>query len=197
MSQVLLGVRNLSVRIAIFVALAAVFVWFLGGSLFPRPDAIVHATVEFGRAGEGLGQVRLVEIVHPASTLPSERVVWIVEVAGEGVGYAIGLSRFEPCAAMPVLVDAGGLVSVADAAAFRTAYFAGRRAGSDAWSVFAIGGYERCPRELHAYPDRLEAERQIARVVAGLEVQEPAAAAAGREAVLGAGGAPASEPPKP
>ena len=184
MSQVLLGVRNLSVRIAIFVALAAVFVWILGGSLFPRPDAILHGTVEVGRAGEGLGRVRLVEIVHPLSTLPSERVVWILEVEGDT---PLGYSRFEPCATMPVLVNAGGLVSIPDESAFRTAYFAGRKAGSDAWSVFAIGGYESCPRELHAYPDRLEAERQIARAVAGLEIQDPATAASARDAVLRAG----------
>jgi len=35
-SQVLLGVRNLSLRIAVFVALAAALAWFLGGELFPR-----------------------------------------------------------------------------------------------------------------------------------------------------------------
>lgn len=192
MSQVLLGFRNLSVRIAVFVALAALLVWFLGGSLFPRAEGIVRGMAEVGRAGEGLATVRLVEIVHPLSSLPSERVTWMLEIAESRL---IG-SRFEPCPDVPLLVDAGCLTSVSDPTGFRTAYFAGRKAGSDpcadCWIVFAIGGYERSPRQLHAYPDRLEAERQIARIAAGLPAQAPAQAAAAREAMLRAGD-PASD----
>ena len=186
-SQVLLGFRNLSVRIAIFVALAALLVWFLGGSLFPRAEGIVRGAVEVGRAGEGLATVRLVEIVHPIASLPSERVTWMLEIAEPRL---VG-SRFEPCSDVPLLVDAGSLTSVSDPTGFRTAYFVGRKAGadpcSDCWCVFAIGGYERSPREVHAYPDRLEAERQIARIAMGLPAQDPAAAAAAREAMLRAG----------
>lgn|GEM_PF-936403 len=173
MSQVLLGFRNLSVRIAIFVALAASLVWFLGGSLFPRPDRVVHGVVDIGRAGEGLGKVRLVEVVHPLASLPSERVTFDLEVAGEGVGAAIGFDSFQRCATLPVLVEAGSLTSVPDASAFRTAYFVARKSGETAWSVYAMQGYEACPSELYSYPDRLEAERQLARAVAGLSVQGP------------------------
>ncbi len=187
MSQVLLGFRNLSVRIAIFVALAALLVWFLGGSLFPRPDRVVRGVVDIGRAGEGLGKLRLVEIVHPVASLPDERVTWTVEVSGESVSSTLGIDHFKPCGTLPVLVDAGSLVSVPDATAFRTAYFVARPAGETKWSVYALGGYETCPRELHAYADRLEAERQIARVVAGLTVQEPEQAMKQRARILQAG----------
>lgn len=182
MSQVLLGVRNLSVRVAIFVVLAAILVWFLGGSLFPRADRIVRGTVEIGRAGEGLGEMRLVEVVHPASTLPAERVTFDVEVTNGAI-----LKPYDRCTTLPMIVEAGSLVSVADASAFRTAYFVARKADGTAWTLFALGGYESCPRELHAYADRLEAERQLARVVAGLEAQDPADAAAARDATLRAG----------
>ena len=188
MSQVLLGVRNLSVRIAIFVLLAAVLVWFLGGSLFPRADEIVRGTVDVGRAGEGAGRVRLVEVVHPRSTLPSERVTFAVEAEGEGIASTLG-DGFERCTTLPTIVEAGSLVSVADPSAYRTAYFVARHAESDAWNLYEIGGYASCPRALHAYPDRFEAERQIARVQAGLSVQDPAAAAAARDAALRAGDA--------
>lgn len=185
MSQVLLGVRNLSVRIAIFVVLAAILVWFLGGSLFPRADRIVRGTVEIGRAGEGLAEMRLVEVVHPASTLPSERVTFDVEVTGGAV-----LKSFDRCTTLPTIVEAGSLVSVADPSAFRTAYFVARKADGETWTLFALGGYESCPREIHTYADRLEAERQLARVVAGLEPQAPAAAAAARDAMLRVGDTP-------
>ncbi|MFM1869045.1 MAG: hypothetical protein RL591_2453 [Planctomycetota bacterium] len=186
MSQVLLGVRNLSVRIAIFVVLAAILVWFLGGSLFPRADEIVRGTVDVGRAGEGAGRVRLIEVVHPRSTLPSERVTFAVEAEGEGIASTLG-DGFERCTTLPTIVEAGSLVSVADPSAYRTAYFVARHAGSDAWNLYEIGGYEGCPRALHAYPDRFDAERQIARVQAGLSVQDPAAAAAARDGALRAG----------
>lgn len=190
MSQVLLGVRNLSVRIAIFVLLAAVLVWFLGGSLFPRADEIVRGTVDVGRAGEGAGRVRLIEVVHPRSTLPSERVTFAVEAEGEGIASTLG-DGFERCTTLPTIVEAGSLVSVADPSAYRTAYFVARHAGSDAWNLYEIGGYAGCPRALHAYPDRFEAERQIARAQASLPVQEPAVAAAARDAAVRAGDASA------
>lgn len=190
MSQVLLGVRNLSVRIAIFVLLAAVLVWFLGGSLFPRADEIVRGMVDVGRAGEGAGRVRLVEVVHPRSTLPSERVTFAVEAEGEGIASTLG-DGFERCTTLPTIVEAGSLVSVADPSAYRTAYFVARHAGSDAWNLYEIGGYAGCPRALHAYPDRFEAERQIARAQVGLPVQEPAVAAAARDAAIRAGDASA------
>ena len=189
MSQVLLGVRNLSVRIAIFVALAALLVWFLGGSLFPRPDVVVWSTVDVGRAGEGLGKVRLVEIVHPRASLPSERVTFGIEATAGAAGSRYGFDSFERCTTLPTIVEAGSLVSVADPSAYRTAYFVARHAGSDAWNLYEIGGYASCPRALHAYPDRFEAERQIARVQAGLSVQEPTVAAAARDAALRAGDA--------
>jgi hypothetical protein len=128
--------------------------------------------------------------VHPRSTLPSERVTFAVEAEGEGIASTLG-DGFERCTTLPTIVEAGSLVSVADPSAYRTAYFVARHAGSDAWNLYEIGGYAGCPRALHAYPDRFEAERQIARAQAGLPVQEPAGAAAERDAAVRAGDASA------
>jgi hypothetical protein len=129
--------------------------------------------------------------VHPRSTLPSERVTFAVEAEGEGIASTLGGDGFERCTTLPTIVEAGSLVSVADPSTYRTAYFVARHAGSDAWNLYEIGGYEGCPRALHAYPDRFDAERQIARVQAGLSVQDPAVAAAARDAAIRAGDASA------
>lgn len=179
MSQVLLGFRNLAVRIAIFVALAAVLVWFLGGSLLPKPTRIVHGEVEVGRAGEGLGSVRLVQVIHPIESLPSERQTWHVESDASG--------GWSACEKQAVWTEVTPLVAVRDDTGFGVAWFSARSAGGSDWTVHSIGGYEVCPNSHGAFPDRLEAERQIARVVAGLPVQTAEQARAARDAVLRAG----------
>ncbi|MEI7877014.1 MAG: hypothetical protein WCI96_03725, partial [Planctomycetota bacterium] len=84
MSQVLLGVRNLSFRIAVFVALAALLVWFLGGSFLARPEVIVHATAMVETSGEGQVEVSLIQIVHPLSSIPSERSIFQIETRRDG-----------------------------------------------------------------------------------------------------------------
>ncbi|MFZ4749714.1 MAG: hypothetical protein ACOYMM_04295 [Phycisphaerales bacterium] len=179
MSQVLLGVRNLSFRIAVFVALAAALVWFLGGSLLPKPTRILHGEVEVGRAGEGLGRVRLVQVIHPIESLPSERQTWHVESDASG--------DWSACEKQAVWTEVTPLVAVRDGTGFGVAWFSARSAGGDAWTVHSIGGYEACPNTHGSFADRLEAERQIARVVAGLPVQTAEQARAARDAVLRAG----------
>jgi hypothetical protein len=180
-SQVLLGFRNLAVRIAVFVALAAALVWFLGGSLLPKPTRILHGDAEVGRAGEGLGRVRLVQVIHPVESLPSERQTWHVETNANG--------SWSPCEQQPVWTAVSDLRVVRDGSGFGVAWFAARAAGSDDWTVYSIGGYEACPKAQVTVADRLEAERQLARVGASLPLQGPAAGTAARDSVLRAGDA--------
>ena len=184
MSHVLLGFRNLALRIAIFVALAAVLVWFLGGSLLARPETVTVATATVGRQGEGLAEIRLVQIVHPSSSLPSERITWHVE-ARDGARGVFG--SFRPCEGQDLLVDASALVEVLPDGITPEAWFAGRPAGGTAWRLYRMGAYAECPEERGAYPDRLEAERQLARIAAGLPLQPAGEARATRDAVLRAG----------
>jgi len=40
MGQVALGIRSLAVRLAVFVILAALLAWILGGTLFPAPHRV-------------------------------------------------------------------------------------------------------------------------------------------------------------
>lgn len=182
MSQVLLGVRNLSLKIAVFVAIAALLAWFLGGSLLPRPTRLAGASVEVGRAGEGLGAVRLVHVLHPVESLPSERETWHIETTASG-----GFERWKACEQGDLLCEATTLSLVKDATGFGTAWFAARICGASEWTVYSIGGYEACPTARLVVADRLEAERQIARAVAGLPVQSAEAAKGARDAVLRAG----------
>jgi hypothetical protein len=44
MGQLALGLRSLLVRLAIFVVMAALLAWALGGTLFPRPTVVPLAT---------------------------------------------------------------------------------------------------------------------------------------------------------
>ncbi|MFM1822058.1 MAG: hypothetical protein RI967_324 [Planctomycetota bacterium] len=184
MSQVLLGFRNLAFRIAIFVALAAVLVWFLGGSLLARPETVTAGNAMVGRQGEGLAEIRLVQIIHPSSSLPSERITWHVESRDGARGY---FGSFTPCEGQDLLVDATPLVEVLPDGITPEAWFAGRPAGGGAWRLYRMGAYAECPEERGEYPDRLEAERQLARVAAGLPVQSADEARGARDAVLRAG----------
>lgn len=179
MSQVLLGFRNLAVRIAVFVALAAVLVWFLGGSLLPKPTRILHGDAEVGRAGDGLGRVRLVQVIHPVESLPAERQTWHIETNANG--------SWSACEQQPVWTEVSELMVARDGSGFGVAWFAARTAGSDQWTIYSIGRYEACPEAQASVADRLEAERQLARVGASLPLQAAATQDAARDSVLRAG----------
>jgi len=87
--------------------------------------------------------------------------------------------------ASPLLgVDAGGVN--------RAVWFAGEPlkdggGASGVWCVYRITPYATKPELMLKVADRLEAERQLARVKAGMPLQKADAAAAAREAVLKAG----------
>lgn len=167
MSQVLLGVRNLSFRIAIFVALAAALAWFLGGELFPRAKSLPRATV----SDSGIS-ARVVMWYTPDG-LVSERTQWRLEVdAGKGP------TRVEPswAEATDPVITADGRVHVGALA-------------SGVWSVWTVDPNGEPPTAVvsASYGDRLEVERQVARLAFGLPLQSAAAAADARESMLRAG----------
>lgn len=167
MSQVLLGFRNLSLRIAVFIALAAALAWFLGGELFPRAKSLPRAAI----ADNGVS-ARIVLWYTPDGLL-SERAQWRLEVdAGKGP------HRVEPSwseVTDPVItadgrVHVGGLLN-------------------EAWSVWTVDPNGDAPQAVLSatYGDRLEVERQIGRLAFGFPLQDPARARDAREAMLRAG----------
>jgi hypothetical protein len=190
-SQVLLGVRNLSLRIAVFVALAAALAWFLGGSLFARPSVVVLATASTGTAS-GEVSVRLEQVTFPASALPSDPIVLRVAIGDPG---ALGKGvTWTNCTTQDRLAEATGLLVADPGGTSRAVWYAGETLASGGgrtgkWRVYRVAPYASCPETLLEVADRLEAERQLARVMAGLPLQSADVAGAARDAVLRAGDA--------
>lgn len=167
MSQVLLGVRNLSLRIAVFVALAAALAWFLGGELFPHAKSLPRSSVEES------GISARVVLWYTPDGLVSERAQWRLEVdAGKGA------HRVEPAWSelTDPLIDRDGMVQVG---ALR----------NGAWGVWIVDPKSEQPAATlrSNFNDRLEVERQLARVAAGLPLQTREQAGAARGALLRAG----------
>ena len=181
MSQVLLGVRNLTLRIAVFVALAAVLVWFLGGNLLPKQVIVASEAHVIGSPGEGEAQVRLVQAVDPIDLLQSDRVSWRVELKQN-------FGRWQPCEGQDACAETTRMID-AKVGVHPCIWFAGRAPGSDAWTIYTMGPYASRPVAEASFIDRLEAERQLARIASGLAVQTAEVASGARDAVLKAGDA--------
>ena len=181
MSQVLLGVRNLSLRIAVVAVIAVLLVWFLGGNLLPRTPTIAQSAHQLGSVSEGV-EVRLVQVFTPLELLPSEQVTFHIELNRARGGW-------KACADQDTLVDATVLVDVPHATE-ASVYFAGRMSGATSWTIYAVGVSDSKPNARATVTDRLEAERQLARLAAGLSLQTAEQSAAARDALLHAGDAP-------
>lgn len=151
MGQVALGFKDLLIKAAVFVVMAALLAWILGGELLPSPERVDMAPVQFaGKAyfwqlsvgGRQRGRMswRLMVAEDEKDSEPLDQMTWS-EVAGP-------------------LVSSGSL------------YFGGLASpdGSPAWMLVrltASGESTSFP-----VPDRLAVERQLARVRAGLPVQD-------------------------
>jgi len=187
-SQVLLGFRNLALRIAIFVVLAAILAWLLGGNLFARNTVIPIGTATTG-LGDGRMDVRLEQVIPPAASLPSDAYFFrVATVDGEDfrAKWKEHGERFARCSPL-VEVDAGGPE--------RAVWFAAEPlkdggGASGVWRVYRVTPYASGPETMLEVADRLEAERQLARVKAGMPLQKAETAAGAREAVLKAGDGP-------
>jgi hypothetical protein len=161
MSQVVLGLRSLAIKLAIFVVMAALLAWALGGTLFPKPyvanfedDGVtIDGTTYFWRMSLQDGEDAQPNWKFLAKTgkeaQPIEDEVW-AETAG------------------PILADTG-------------IYFGGRDA-KDSWSIIQLRGNAVASR--HPMPDRLAVEQQLQRLANGLPLQDASTIAAERLLVL-------------
>lgn len=181
MSQVLLGFRNLSYRLAAFLALAALLVWFLGGNLLARPGVIDIAVAKAGSPETKQIEVTLRQIVQSRSKSASDPSHFQVEVRVAG-------GAAQPCPTQDLLREAIGLVTVQGAATGAEVWLAGRPdGGGTSWRIYRIDTDSLCPTMMLEVADRLEAERQLARLAGGLTLQTAQQSAASRDAVLRAG----------
>jgi hypothetical protein len=169
MGQISLGIRSLLFRLTMFVVMAALLAWILGGTLWPRAEVADFPKVAWQGAswwlreavgGEERGMVRWTllrqvgdERIEPWRNGPGEPEPWIAAVG--------------PVVHGDVL------------------YVAYQALGASTWTLAAISGSDSI--ETSTLADRLEVERQLARMRAGLAPQSAAEAAAAREAVLRAG----------
>ena len=173
MWQVVLGLRSLLVKIAIFVTMAALLAWALGGTLWPRTSIRKIGTPV---VCNGVPVVLVHQVREPRATYGIARI----GAEGEIVERTPKVEEMTPAwrDAMTVVASPDGASA---AFAFQVA---------DRWTVGVI----ESPADLAGgglldveVIDRLEAARQLARFAAGLPLQDEASQRAARETVLEAG----------
>ena len=154
MGQFALGIRSLLIKSAVFVALAALLAWALGGTLFPRP-----------------------EVARPLSAnFDGQSWAWKLSVGGKIDGEV----KWELVAAMPkqnertILPDiqwaepAGGALLLAN----QRLYAAGRALDGASTNWLIIEFHSAQEYSIHPMPDRFAVEQQMARLRAGHSLQD-------------------------
>jgi hypothetical protein len=186
MGQLLLGFRSLLVKLAVFVLMAALLAWALGGTLWPRAVVAEHESVTIGETTWAwkftVGGERRDRPVAPPR--------WTMIVRRDGGGATAFPNPESPITfrevASPLVVDdrvvfAGventDVTDSGDANVSRTS--------NPAWTLFIAardGSYET-----YMLPDRLAVEQQLERLRAGLPVQDAQTIVEQRSRVLDPG----------
>ena len=167
MGQVALGFRSLLIKGAVFFVMAALLAWALGGTLWPRAQIASEPAVSFdGR--EWFWQVSV-------GGRERESVHWILmQRGGETEPTAVDGRRW---------VEHAGPVATGEAL-----YYAGRATFNpeEPWHLERIPPHDAVAADpdVVTLPDRLEVERQLARLKAGLAIQTTAEAREQRPRVL-------------
>lgn len=153
MGQFALGIRSLLVKLAVFVLLASLLAWALGGTLFPRPETASRPSVSFA----------------------GREYFWQLAVGGKNKGEMAWrmMARQKPDEkAKPIDAaawdDAAGPIVVAD-----RLYYGGLDQQSEAaagWTIHMVGSDGR--QASFPMPDRLAVEQQLARLQSGLSLQD-------------------------
>ena len=157
MGQLALGFRSLLIKAAIFVVMAALLAWALGGTLWPRPSRAEIFATSLG----GLDWYWRVS-VYDHRAPDEEYVVWeLIWRDREGTPHVLDNAKW---------YDIAGPVRHDD-----RLYFGGRRADvgqSDSrWMIYAVDqSHEIVDRD--RMPDRLAVEQQLERLEEGLALQD-------------------------
>jgi len=165
MGQLALGLRSLAIRLTVFVVMAALLAWALGGTLLPRAESAEYDAVEAaGRSWYWRLDVggRRVPELDPLG------VQWTLMVRGpEG--------RARPA------LDAGWVDVTGPVATTDRVWFAGRRDSDPgtSWRLHEVrpaapGSTDHESRDLGPLSGRLEAELQLARLASGRPAMTPA-----------------------
>lgn len=167
MGQLFLGFRSLLIKLAVFVVLASLLAWVLGGTLWPRPETATVNAVEFG------GETWFWQLAVGGPE--TGRIEWtLMRTTGNGQPTPVDERRWRDVAGP--IVNEGGL------------YFAGVPQSDDAtddatdWTLVRIDRQRN--EQSHEMPDRLAVEQQLARARAGLPVQDRATIQRQRDTVV-------------
>ena len=160
MGQIALGFRSLFVKVAIFFAMASLLAWALGGTLWPRAESADLGGVDFD----------------------AQAWYWRISVGGREENRVRWQLMVRDDAAEDAPIDERTWAEVAGPVVGSDGMYYGTLAHSGGWSVIrrTAAGEET----VHAMPDRLAVERQLARVDADLPVQAPDVIEAQRPRVL-------------
>jgi hypothetical protein len=152
MGQFVLGLRSLAVKLAVFFVLAALLAWILGGTLWPRPHLVRLTSNHAQFNGDGLcfWQISIEE-------RKQEHARW------ELMHWVSGAPPAKP-------VDGRSWHSGAGPISSGGVLYYG---GCDAEGKWVIVQIDETKTSIdHPMPDRLAVEQQLARVQAGLPVQQ-------------------------
>ncbi|MCZ6836658.1 MAG: hypothetical protein O7G85_12850 [Planctomycetota bacterium] len=167
MGQVVLGFRSLIIKLSLFVLFAALLAWALGGTLFPRPEIREPDSILFQ------GQQWYWRIATGGKEPGPGRVVWqlMMRPSEDDDPMPIGTRTWVEGVG-PIVVD-------------ENLYYAGlpSRNPNEHWRIERIDDTLAVVEEF-MIPDRLAVERQLARLKAGLPIQDPDTIEAQRELVL-------------
>ena len=153
MGQFALGIRSLLIKSAVFVVMAALLAWALGGTLWPRAQTSVSPPVYFD------GYRWYWQLAVGGKTPGQSRWrLWVSD--GDGKAEPFDDNLFAEVAG-PIAADDGLYI----------AYLA--PAPQSSWTIERI---ERVNGDFqgtqHVMPDRLAVEQQLERLRAGLSVQD-------------------------
>jgi hypothetical protein len=152
MGQFALGIRSLLFKSVIFVIMAALLAWALGGTLFPRPEV---ASFE-----------------NDAVQFDQSKWFWRVLVGGKNDGEVRWeLMMLAAGESKPAVFASNGYVEVSGPVAGEDGlFYAGRTTGASSWQIVRVD--DEGQSHTQSLPDRLAVEQQLARARVGLPLQD-------------------------
>ena len=175
-AQVMLGLRSLLVKVAIFFVMAALLAWALGGTLFPRPEVVDYSRITFQGTEWWLRMLA-------GGDQPGATRWFLMERNGGKTFRQPGLHSPED--------ELGWLDATTPMVADDTLYV-GFRTAQAGWQIAVFEQAAPLTRVVRVL-DRLAVERQLARVQQGLPIQDESIERQVREQVLEVGDASSSE----
>lgn len=166
MGQFALGIRSLLIKATVFVVMAALLAWALGGTLWPRPH--------------------VVDLRAQGTTIGSDLVFWRLALQHRTQESARWQLMMLDGQAAPVELDSRTWADVAQPVSMSGDVYFGGRTQPGQWFVSRIQVSSRAVED-RLMPDRLAVEQQLARVAAGLPIQDAETIKRQRDAVLDPG----------